>query len=59
MEQVADYLLALGKRDDFVYGKLDGVLVAERIPTSVRSLAKAEGITAYEIGWPMQLTRVA
>lgn len=59
VEQVVDYLLALGKRDDFVDGKLDGVLVAERIPTPVRSLAKTEGVTAYEIGWPMQLTRVA
>ncbi len=58
VEQVADYLLALGKRDDFANGELKGVLVAERIPPSVRSLAENEGITAYEIRWPMTLTRV-
>ena len=46
-------------RDDFSDGRLDGILVAERIPLSVRTLAEAEGVEAYEIGWPMKLTRVA
>lgn len=59
VEQVSEYLLALGKRDDFAHGRLDGILVAERIPPSVRSLAETEGVAAYEIGWPMKLTRVA
>lgn len=59
VEQVVDYLLALGRRDDFAHGQLDGILVAERIPPSVRSLAETEGIAAFEIGWPMKLKRVA
>jgi hypothetical protein len=35
------------------------MLVAERIPPSVRSLAQIEGVAAYEVRWPMKLTRVA
>lgn len=59
VEQVAEYLLALRKRDDFAHGRLGGILIAERIPLSVRSLAESKGIAAYEIGWPMDLKRVA
>ncbi|SLN19338.1 hypothetical protein PSA7680_00697 [Pseudoruegeria aquimaris] len=58
VRQVAGYLRALGRRDDFANGALSGVLVAERISESARALARAEGIEAYEIAWPMQLTRV-
>ncbi len=57
VRQVADYLLALGQRDDFAHGQLNGVLVAERIPPTVLKLAEAEGVAAYEIGWPLNLIR--
>ena len=58
MDQVADYLLALGQQDKFADGRLDGVLVAERIPPAVRTLSEAEGVATYEIGWPLNLKRV-
>ena len=57
VRQVADYLLALGKQDKFAHGRLDGVLVAERISSAVRTLAKAEGVAAYEVNWPLNLVR--
>jgi len=57
--QVADYLLALGRQDKFAQGRLDGVVVAERIPSSVRTLSRSEGIAAYEIGWPLNFNRVS
>lgn len=57
VRQVADYLLALGKRDRFARGRLDGVLVAERIPSRVRALAKTEGVATYEVSWPLNLIR--
>jgi hypothetical protein len=56
---VADYLLALGQQDGFAHGRLDGLLVAERVPSTVRALAESEGVAAYEIGWPLGLKRVA
>ena len=59
VRQVTGYLLALGRRDDFAHGRLEGVLVAERISPSVRKLAEAEGVEAYEITWPLNLTRAA
>lgn len=59
VRQVADYLLALGRRDDFARGRLNGALVAERIPPGVRESARAEGIAGYEIEWPLHLTRTA
>lgn len=55
VHQVTDYLRALGKQDRFAHGRLDGVLVAERIPAIVRQLAKEEAISAYEITWPLNL----
>lgn len=58
VDQVADYLLALGQQDKFAHGRLDGVLVAERIPPAVRTLAEAEGVATYEIDWPLNLKRV-
>ena len=57
VRQVADYLLALGKQDKFAHGRLDGVLVAERITSAVRTLAKVEGVAAYEVSWPLNLVR--
>ncbi|KHA53115.1 endonuclease NucS domain-containing protein [Sulfitobacter geojensis] len=57
--QVTEYLLALGKLDDFASGRLDGVLVAERVPSLIRSIADSEGIEVYEAVWPLKLTRVA
>ncbi|WP_141655889.1 endonuclease NucS domain-containing protein [Roseibaca calidilacus] len=59
VRQVADYLLALGKQDKFAHGRLNGVLVAERIPPTVRTLAKAEGVAVYEVSWPLNLIRAA
>lgn len=58
VHQVVDYLLALGRRDEFVGGRLTGVLVAERIPPSVRSLAQSENVGTYEISWPLQIETV-
>ncbi len=55
VHQVADYLLALGQRDEFAHGRLKGVLVAERIPSAVRVLAKNESIATYEVNWPLSL----
>lgn len=59
IQQVCDYRLALGRRDDFAFGRIDAVLVAERIPQAVRNAAKDEGIAAFEASWPMTLRRVA
>lgn len=58
VHQVEDYLLALGRLDDFALGKLDGVLIAERIPHVVRKAASDASVTAYEIHWPLKLERV-
>ena len=58
VHQVNDYLLALGRLDDFALGKLDGVLIAERIPHAVRKAASDASVTAYEIHWPLKLERV-
>jgi hypothetical protein len=55
VHQVAEYLLALGKQDKFVHGRLNGVLVAERIPHTVRTLAREESVAAYEVSWPLNL----
>ena len=59
VHQVVDYLLALGRRDEFGTGRIIGVLVAERIPQFVRSLAHAENVATYEISWPLQIVQVA
>lgn len=59
VHQVEDYLLSLGRRDDFAAGRLNGALVAERIPSNVRTVARNAGISAYEIEWPLNLRRVA
>lgn len=59
VRQVEDYLLSLGRRDDFAAEQLKGALVAERIPTNVRTVARNAGISAYEIDWPLSLRRVA
>lgn len=58
VHQVSDYLLMLGSRDDFALGRLDGVLIAERVPSSVRKAASDANITSYEIHWPLALERV-
>lgn len=58
VRQVADYVLALGRRDDFAHARLDGVLIAERIPSTVREVAEREGVALYEIRWPMHLARI-
>lgn len=59
VRQVEEYLLALGRKDEFAHGKLQGILIAERIPEMVREAAKLSGIAAYEVNWPVVLTRVA
>ncbi|MFD0980433.1 endonuclease NucS domain-containing protein [Tropicimonas aquimaris] len=59
VQQVSQYLRALGQRDDFADGGLTGLLVAERAPTAVRDEAVNEGILVYEARWPLNLTRVA
>ena len=59
VHQVSEYLLALGKRDDFSHGRLDGVLVAERVSSAVRRIAANEGVSAYEASWPFTFLRVA
>lgn len=58
VRQVEDYLLALGQKDEFSFGKLEGVLIAERISATVREAAQRAGIAAYEIEWPVTLRRV-
>ncbi len=57
--QIEDYLLALGRKDEFAFGQLKGALVAERIPKKVREAAINASVEAYEITWPVNLTRVA
>lgn len=59
LQQVMDYLLALGQKDAFAFGRLDGVLVAERIPKAVLDAALCNGIAVYEIDWPSTLRQVA
>jgi hypothetical protein len=59
VRQVEEYLLALGKKDEFAFGKLEGVLIAERISVAVRDAALHAGISAYEVKWPLGLRQVA
>lgn len=59
VRQVEEYLLALGQKDEFAFGKLEGVLIAERISVAVRDAALHAGISAYEIEWPVVLRQVA
>ncbi len=59
VRQVEEYLLALGQKDEFALGKLEGVLIAERISVAVRDAALHAGISAYEIEWPVVLRQVA
>lgn len=58
VRQIEEYLLALGRRDDFAHGKLKGVLVAERISLDVYRAAEGSGIECFEIAWPLRLSRV-
>lgn len=58
VHQVEDYLLALGRRDDFAFGRIDGVLVAERIPEQTRAAASSANIATYEVRWPSILQKV-
>jgi len=58
VQQVVGYLLALGKQEAFDQGRLDGVIVAERIPSDVLVAAENEGVTAYEAKWPFSVTLV-
>jgi hypothetical protein len=58
VRQVADYLRALGGQDKFVHGRLDGVLVAERVSPVVRTAADNEGVAVYEARWPSTFLRV-
>lgn len=58
VHQVASYLLALGRRDDFANGRLDGVLVAERVSPAVREAARNEGVAVYEASWPSSFVQV-
>lgn len=59
VQQVESYLVALGRRDEFAHGRLDGVLVAERLPQGVSEKAQPAGIAGYEIAWPVNLIRTA
>lgn len=58
VHQVSEYMLALGKRDDFSHGRLDGVLVAERVSSAVRGVAANEGVSVYEASWPFTFVQV-
>ena len=59
VRQVEDYLLALGQKDEFASGRLEGAVIAERISEAVRDAALHAGIAAYEIAWPATLRRIA
>ena len=59
VRQVEDYLLALGQKDEFASGNLEGVVVAERISKAARDAALNAGIAAYEITWPATLRQIA
>jgi hypothetical protein len=52
VHQVKSYLLALGRRDDFAFGCIDGAFIAERIPTDVKKAAFNAMIATYEVSWP-------
>jgi RecB family endonuclease NucS len=58
VHQVENYLLALGRRDDFALGRIDGVLIAERISKEAKAAALNAAITTYEIRWPATLHKV-
>lgn len=58
VKQVAGYLLALGRRDYFASGRLQGVLVAERFSAAALTVAQNEGVAVYEATWPLALARV-
>ncbi|UTH47604.1 DUF91 domain-containing protein [Loktanella salsilacus] len=58
VNQLESYLLALGQRDDFAYGRIDGVLVAERIPMAVKTAAINALISTYEVSWPATVVAV-
>ncbi len=59
LHQLEDYLLSLGKKDEFAFGEIVGALVAERVPQAVREAAGHAGISAYEVTWPLSFDRVA
>jgi len=59
VSQVDDYLFALGCKDEFAFRRLTGARIAERVSNAVRRSALDAGIEAYEIEWPMVLTRVS
>lgn len=58
VQQVVGYLLTLGTQDAFNEGRLDGAIVAERIPSAVLTAAENEGLTTYEAKWPFAITQV-
>lgn len=58
VHQVVGYLGALARRDGFVHGRLQGVLVAERFSQPVRTAAEAENIAIYEAQWPHTFRRM-
>lgn len=52
VHQVVGYLGALARRDDFIHGRLHGVLVAERFSKAAIAAAEAENVALYEAQWP-------
>lgn len=56
VKQVVGYLRLLGKQDAFAQGRLEGAIVAERIPSAVLAAAEYEGLSAYEAKWPFNVT---
>ena len=59
IRQIRGYLHALRRRSDFRGNAITGALVAERIPSNVRADAKRYAISAYEIKYPLEFSRVA
>ena len=59
VDQVLRYTNALAGQPEFVGRRLFGVLIAERIPDQIRKYAKEHDVQAYEVSWPLTLSRVA
>lgn len=59
VDQVLGYSRELGSQPDFVGKTLCRALVAERVPDQVKDYARKHGVWAYEVSWPLTLSRVA
>ena len=57
IDQLLRYIEAMSRREEYREKRLNGVLIAERIPSAVNEKARAARITAYEIEYPFSFRK--